>query len=370
MNISEEDFRLRSYSYDLPAEQIAQFPCRTPGASRLLVMDRYAKPGEASTEIYDSQFSRLASFLPPHALVIANNTRVLPARMTGKRPGGGKVEFLLLTPLPLVFAGARGLEGDNFAQCAEIECLFRPSGRIRIGDTITLTKDLQAMVRQKGKYGRHVALLRWNGNLEKIFEEAGSLPLPPYIRRETVAEDDMRYQTIFAQKTGAVAAPTAGLHFTPEIRASLDNAGFEWRELTLHVGYGTFSPVRVDDIREHKMHGEYVELSAGTAQAVREAKAAGRPVVAVGTTSLRALEGIFDRTEKLEAFQGWIDIFLYPGKKFRIVDGLITNFHLPESTLLMLVSAFAGRERILDVYCKARELGYKFFSYGDAMLIR
>lgn len=370
MNIQEEDFRLHSYSYDLPEEQIAQFPCRTPGTSRLLVMDRQGKPGETSTEIHDSRFARLASFLPPHALVVANNTRVLPARMTGKKPGGGKVEFLLLTPLPLLLAGAKEPADGKFAKCAEVQCLFRPSGKIRIGDIITLTPCLQAVVTEKGQFGRHDARLCWNGDLEKIFEEAGSLPLPPYIRRETAQEDNDRYQTVFAKKTGAVAAPTAGLHFTPEIRASLDQEGFEWRELTLYVGYGTFSPVRAGDIRDHKMHREYVELPSDTARAIREAKAAGRPVVAVGTTSLRAMEGIAARTGKLETFNGWIDIFLYPGKNFQIVDGLITNFHLPESTLLMLVSAFAGRKRILDAYCKARELGYKFFSYGDAMLIR
>ena len=197
-------------------------------------------------------------------------------------------------------------------------------------------------------------------------------PLPPYIKRTDAEEDLSRYQTIYSRedKTGSVAAPTAGLHFTPEMRETLKARGFQWADVTLYVGYGTFSPVRSADIRGHRMHREYVEMPEATALAIAEAKREGRPVIAVGTTSLRSMEGVAELCGRVQPFTGWTDIFLYPGRPFRVVDGLLTNFHLPESSLIMLVSALAGRERVLAAYAEAVSRGYRFFSYGDAMLIR
>ena len=208
--------------------------------------------------------------------------------------------------------------------------------------------------------------------MAEAFAATGHIPLPPYIKRSDAEEDFSRYQTIYAreEKTGSVAAPTAGLHFTDELRETLRRRGFQWAEVTLYVGYGTFSPVRCEDIRNHQMHREYVELPEETADAIAEAKARHRPVIAVGTTSVRTLEGVAQVCGRAKPFAGWTDIFLYPGRPFRVVDGIITNFHLPESSLLMLVSAFAGRKRILEAYQEAVKEGYRFFSYGDAMLIR
>lgn len=357
----EKDYLLSSYDYDLPEERIAQFPCGEPGSSRLLVTDR-----ENGT-IEHASFRDIASFLPENALLVANNARVLQARITWQRPSGGKAEFLLLTPLPLVLESTVTLGGESISR---VECLLKPAGKFRQGDTIQITSEVQCRIIDKKSFGRHVVDLIWHGNLEDIFAKYGKLPLPPYIKREPEKSDSSRYQTVFASKTGAVAAPTAGLHFTSELRSSLEKQNFQICEITLYVGYGTFSPVREDDIRGHKMHCEYVELDAETAKTINTAKEAGRPIVAVGTTSLRALEGIAQATGKIDEFSGWTDIFIYPGFEFQVVDALVTNFHLPQSSLLMLVSAFAGRENILSAYAEAVKQGYRFFSYGDAMLIR
>ena len=251
--------------------------------------------------------------------------------------------------------------------------------------------ELQAEVLKKGDFGRHTLRLFWKGNLTDILEKAGKLPLPPYIRREQDEDDISRYQTMYARedKKGSVAAPTAGLHFTEKMCGRLLSRGVEWAEVTLHVGYGTFSPVREEDIRQHPMHAEYAEIPYETVEAVRRAKRDGRPVIAVGTTSARTLEGAAEACARegkwlfspegisgsspdssQAGWSGWTSIFIYPGFSFRVADGLITNFHLPKSSLLMLVSALAGRERILRAYAHAVEEGYRFFSYGDAMLIR
>lgn len=382
-------FSLESYDYVLPEERIAQHPPKTRGASRLLVLER-SGAGECWT---DAVFDRLPEFLPEKALLVANNSRVVPARLFGKKPSGGKAEMLLLAPPVLVEKQARPgpRDGTNVRTggCfeAEAEALLRPGRSIREGDMLDFG-ELRAEVLKKGEFGRHMLRLVWCGSLTGILERSGKLPLPPYIKRGQEDDDVSRYQTMYAKadKKGSVAAPTAGLHFTDEMRERLLACGIEWAELTLHVGYGTFSPVREEDIRLHPMHAEYAEISAATLEAVRRAKRDGRPVIAVGTTSARTLEGAalacaregqelfapetFPCRASAEGWSGWTDIFIYPGFSFRAVDGLITNFHLPKSSLLMLVSALAGRERILRAYAHAVEAGYRFFSYGDAMLIR
>lgn len=367
-----EDFLLESYGFPLPEASIAQFPPEARGASRLLVMERRETPSGAPPG--HAMFSDLARWLPAGALIVANNSRVLPARLAGRREStGGRVEFLLLTPLPLLPGGA---PADGLPAAARrtaiAEGLVRCGGRLREGEHLSLNGGIGLTILEKGPFGRHAVRLDWQGDLAAAFLRAGEIPLPPYIRRPAGQNDAERYQTVYARadKTGSAAAPTAGLHFTPELRRELAERGFPWREVTLYVGYGTFSPVRCHDIREHRIHSEYMEIPDETAQAVRQAKAEGRPVIAVGTTSARALEGVAAQCGDVRPFAGWTDIFLYPGRPFRVIDGLVTNFHLPESSLLMLVSAFAGRKRILAAYAEAVSRGYRFFSYGDAMLIR
>lgn len=364
----EKDFLLTSYRFDLPDAQIAQFPPEVRGQSRLLAMPR--KPGRQDIlELKHAAFADLTQYLPENALLVANNSRVLQARLLGTRPSGGKVEFLLLSPLPLVTASARPRDNDWFE--AEAQGLVRAGGRINEGDSFTFGAGISVTVLESGPFGQRRVLLAWKGDLGEAFAATGHIPLPPYIRRPDDDEDQHRYQTIFSrpEKTGSVAAPTAGLHFTEAQRDALVGSGFSFAEVTLYVGYGTFSPVRCEDIRRHRMHREYIEIPEATADAIAEAKARKRPVIAVGTTSVRALEGVADVCGKVQPFTGWTDIFLYPSRRFRVVDGIITNFHLPESSLLMMISAFAGRQRILDAYAEAVHRGYRFFSYGDAMLI-
>lgn len=369
MITEEADFFLKSYDFELPPEQIAQFPPEKRGASRLLVL-----PRAGDLDLRHARFSDLPGLLPENALIVANNSRVLQARLLGSRATGGKVEFLLLTPLPLVLAQAapETRAGAGGAFSAEAEGLVRAGGSVREGETFDFGAGIRVTVLQSGPFGRRRVRLRWQGDLAKAFAATGHIPLPPYIKRADGAEDLSRYQTVYARddKTGSVAAPTAGLHFTPELRRELALAGFEWAEVTLYVGYGTFSPVRGEDIRTHRMHREYVEIPEATAEAVARARAEKRPVVAVGTTSVRALEGVAELCGRVQPYTGWTDIFLYPGRGFRVADAVLTNFHLPESSLLMLISAFAGRKRVLAAYAEAVARGYRFFSYGDAMLIR
>lgn len=377
-----EEFCLASYDFRLPREQIAQYPPDRRGNSRLMVLDRHPawvevspasgrQPSDADTP-RDARFCDLAHWLPPRALLVANNSRVLPARLLGTRASGGKVEFLLLTPLPLVLAASAPDAAAARGRCAEAEGLLRCGGRVRLGEELDFGAGIAVTPLERGPFGRYRVRLRWRGDLAAAFEAAGQLPLPPYIRRPPEREDMERYQTTHARedKTGSVAAPTAGLHFTPELRNSLEALGFGWTEITLYVGYGTFSPVRVRDIRQHRIHAEYAEVSEQAAADVARARAEGRPVVAIGTTSARVLEGVAALAGEVRPFAGWIDIFLYPGRPFRVTDALLTNFHLPQSSLVMLVSAFAGRRRVLAAYAAAVERGYRFFSYGDAMLIR
>ena len=357
-----EDLLLASYAYDLPEAQIAQSPALQRDQSRLLVLDR------PSGGLEHACFNDLPRFLPPRSLLIANNVQVAPARLYGRRPSGGKAEFLLLTPLAEIAADAP----PGQATSAPVQGLARPAARLRPGDVITFAPEFYFQIAEFAEFGQVRGVLHWKGDLAELLSTHGHWPLPPYIRRPDSPEDACRYQTTYAdpQRAGAVAAPTAGLHFTPELRAELLAQGHDWRELTLYVGYGTFSAVRSADIRDHHMHRELVDIPESVAAAVRQAKKDGRPIVAVGTTSARALEGMYQRCGRIQAFKGETDIFIYPGFKFQVVDHLITNFHLPGSTLLMLAAALTGREKILEAYAQAVNNGYRFFSYGDAMFIR
>ena len=357
---AQDDMRLAAYDFALPEERIAQQPSEKRDASRLMVLDR------RRGTLTDAMFSDLAKYLPPGVIVV-NNSRVVPARVLGSRASGGKVEFLLTTPLPHV----RGETDEEGKQTAVVGCLLRSSKKVRVGETVTLGKGFFATVLTRGEYGQCSVKLTWSGNFPDRLLSEGVMPLPPYIKRPQSAEDAERYQTVYAkaEKAGSIAAPTAGLHFTEDVKASLVESGFLWTEVTLYVGYGTFSPVRCDDIREHQMHREYCEISEEAAKTISQAKEKGLPITAVGTTAARTLEGVAAEIGGVAPFRGWTDIFLYPGKQPRVVDHLLTNFHLPGSTLLMLVAAFAGREQILKAYAQAVEKRYRFFSYGDAMLI-
>lgn len=379
-----EDFRLDSYIFDLPEDRIAQWPAPERADSRLMVLRR------SDSTLSTDTFHNILDYLPPECLLVANNSRVVPVRLISKRKGGGKLETLLLTPLPLLVSQGRQ-EPFIFPNWhrAEAEMLLRPAKRIREGELISLEPNLAVEILERGEFGRFRVNLVWQGDLLSILERRGLVPLPPYIKRSRVQDesagtsdaqqsrrDRERYQTVYARedKAGSAAAPTAGLHFTPAIFDALRASGREWAEVTLYVGYGTFSPVRCDDIRQHDMHREYVELDEKSADAIARAKASGRPVIAVGTTSCRTLEGIHavqggTPSSPPQPFKGWVNHFLYPGKEFNVIDGMITNFHLPGSSLLMLVSALAGRERILAAYQEAIDKNFRFFSYGDAMLI-
>lgn len=353
-----DEYCLDAWDFDLPEKFIAKYPRRDKGEGRLMIL-----PAKAEGSIKSVLFRDIDAFLPPESLLVLNNARVVPARLPGRRETGAKVEYLQLTPLPLLEIERRG---ENLS-CV-CEGLLRPARRLRLGERLNFGP-LEVELLAKGEFGRCETRLRWQGDLEDIFNKTGQLPLPPYLGREAEASDAADYQTVFASRSGAVAAPTAGLHFSREHLRRLREKGHEICELTLHVGYGTFTPVRCADIRGHHMHGEYVEIPPDCARAVRRAKADGRPVIAIGTTSLRALEGMEAACGCISAFSGWTDIFIYPGKKIKVADGLLTNFHLPRSTLLMLVAAMTGRERLQTAYEQAKKLDYRFFSYGDAMLV-
>ncbi|BBD09390.1 tRNA preQ1(34) S-adenosylmethionine ribosyltransferase-isomerase QueA [Desulfovibrio ferrophilus] len=362
VTVNEQDYLLKSYRYELPEESIAQSPAQKRDLSKLLVVNR------ESGELEISTFAKLADLIPDNALLVANNSKVLPARIYGSKETGGKVEFLLLTPLPLLMETAE-TQGDWSS--AEVEGLLRASKPPKTGQNIVFSDQFRLEVITRGDFGKSRVRLYWQGELAGLFCELGHYPLPPYIKRPDTAEDAKRYQTIYAEddKLGSVAAPTAGLHFTPEVRQSLAERGIEWAEVTLYVGYGTFSPVREADIRNHSMHKEYIEISADTALAVANAKAQGRPVLAVGTTSVRTLEGAYAAVGDIAPYAGWTEIYITPGYEFKVADKLLTNFHLPESSLLIMVSALIGREATLSAYKTALENDFRFFSYGDAMLI-
>ncbi|MFW5735317.1 MAG: tRNA preQ1(34) S-adenosylmethionine ribosyltransferase-isomerase QueA [Oceanidesulfovibrio sp.] len=355
------EFDLGHYDFVLPQSCIATHPTSIRSASRLLVVER------RSGRFVDAATKELATLLPEGALLVVNDTRVVPARLAGRRSTGGRVEFLLLSPIPCMDVQAR----EKGWSCAAVEGLVKSSKGPRQGERIELGNGIAMTMGEKGEYGRSAVTLHWKGDLAERLEENGELPLPPYLGRGQEESDAQCYQTEFARpdKAGSVAAPTAGLHFDETIRESLREAGIQTAAVSLYVGYGTFSPVRAEDIRDHVMHAEYAELSAETASRISQAKAEGRPVIPVGTTSLRTLEGAYAATGSLQPFAGWIDIFIKPPYTARVADGLFTNFHLPKSSLFILVCALAGRDLMQRAYAHARETGYRFFSYGDAMLI-
>jgi S-adenosylmethionine:tRNA ribosyltransferase-isomerase len=355
----ETIYDLHAYDYELPEERIAQEPAATRDQSRLLVLDR------RSGRTLDRRFPDLLEYLTPGDTLVLNDTKVFPARLLGLKETGGKAELLLLDfPRPMA-----ALAGDW--QQAVAGALIKTSKRPKPGSTIIFGEDFQALVEEILPDGKIQARLLYRGNLHDLLERHGHIPLPPYIRREEgeSAIDRQRYQTVFAASPGAVAAPTAGLHFTDQLLAAIREKGVRIGHITLHVGYGTFAPVRVEDIRLHQIHAEYLAVSEHTAQLVNETKENGGKIVAVGTTTVRGLEFAADTAGRLHAAAGFCNLYIYPGYKFKVVNNLVTNFHLPRSSLLFMVSALAGREPILNGYRQAVALGYRFYSYGDAMII-
>ena len=338
----------KDFWYDLPKELIAQEPADPRDSARLLCLGR--KDGHIEHHI----FHDLPDFLEPGDLLVVNNSKVLPARLVGtKVPTGAVCEILLL----------HQVKGDTW------ECLAKPGKRLQPGTTVsfgdgTLTATIESTMEDGNKY------VTFHYDTETLYEkldEFGKMPLPPYITKQL--EDQSQYQTVYAKELGSAAAPTAGLHFTPELMDTLQKKGVNIAEVTLHVGLGTFRPVKEDDISDHKMHTEWYSVSLETAQKINDTHAAGHRVIAVGTTSCRTLESVAAKYGDIRACSGDTDIFLYPGVEFHCIDGLITNFHLPESTLIMLVSAFCGYENTMHAYKIAVEEKYRFFSFGDAMLI-
>ena len=353
-------FSLSDYNYDLPVDLIAQVPEEKRDNSRLMVVDR--RDGSWR----HSRFCRVCDELDSGDVLVINNTKVMPARLFGQKATGGKVELLVLEYANL----ADTLSGPDKQPA---KCLIKASKQCRPGTMLGFGKGLSAVV-DSFDDGIYTVTFTSVHGLEKAFDHNGFMPLPPYIKRspETQApcDDRQAYQTVYASEKGAVAAPTAGLHFTRELMSAIAAHGVELAEITLHVGYGTFLPVRAADIREHKMHTEMYHIPEKAARMVNRARSQGRRVVAVGTTSVRTLEYAFRKREAVQPGSGACDLFIYPGFRFKAIDAMITNFHLPESTLLMLVSAFAGRERMLRTYREAVRQKYRFFSYGDAMMIQ
>lgn len=337
------------FDYHLPEELIAQYPLSERDSSRLMVLDRRAR------SIQHTTFPQLTEFLSPGDVVVLNNTKVIPARLIGRKEGtSGKFEVLLLSPK------AEGLW----------EALVKRSSRVKPGTKLIFGDGrLVAEVLDKTESQGRLIRFEHNGDLRELLDEFGQPPLPPYIKRAAEDSDRSRYQTIYAKRNGAVAAPTAGLHFTEAVFARIKAKDIKMLELTLHVGLGTFQPVRTEDVEKHHLHAEVFEITREAAQQINETKMSGGKVMAVGTTSVRAIESSVDTNGRVLPRSGSTEIFIYPGYKFRVVDALVTNFHLPRSTLLMLVSAFAGREFIMEAYDEAVKRKYRFYSYGDSMLI-
>ena len=340
---------VKEFDYHLPKELIAKFPAEPRDSSRLLVLNR--KTGEIEHRI----FRDIVEYLRPGDVLVLNDTKVIPARLFGELPTGGKVELLLI----------RQVEPSVW------EVMARPARKLKPGKKITFDSELTGEV--VGYLGEGRRLVKFHLPEGKKFmeklEEIGHVPLPPYVEREETPEDRVKYQTVFARKEGSVAAPTAGLHFTPELLNKLKEKGIIIKTVTLHVGPGTFKPVKVERVEEHQMDYETYSVPEETAAEVKRAKEEGRRVVAVGTTVVRTLESAADEEGFVKAGEGITSLFIYPGYRFKVIDALITNFHLPRSTLLMLVSAFAGKEKVLNAYKEAVKKGYRFYSFGDAMFI-
>lgn len=360
-----DHFHLSAYDYQLPEENIAQNPSDKRDQSRLLVLDC------ENNRIEHRQFTDIIDYFLPGDLLVVNNTRVFPARLLGRKETGGKVEILLLYFPETILA--RQLE--NGWHGVEATALLKSSKRPQPGSRLVFGKNLTATVLELLEYGQVRLELLYrltdDHSLEDLFIRHGQIPLPPYIKRPagSTEEDAARYQTRYALHTGSVAAPTAGLHFSDDLLEQIRQRGVIVLTITLHVGYGTFSPVRAEDIRDHRIHSEYIRIPPETAETINDYRKYGSRVWAVGTTTARALEYTAHRDGTISPFSGLCDHYIYPGYTFRVVDNLITNFHLPQSSLLFLVSALAGRERILNCYAQAVQENYRFFSYGDAMAI-
>ncbi len=338
----------QDFYFDLPEELIAQDPLEDRSSSRLLVLDK--ETGETSHHI----FKEIVDYLNPGDCLVINDTKVIPARLIGAREGtGAKIEVLLL----------KRKENNVWETLVKPGKKARPGTRIVFGEGLLVGEVIDVV-----EEGNRLIKFEYEGIFEEILDQLGQMPLPPYITHQL--EDKNRYQTVYAKHTGSAAAPTAGLHFTPELLKQIEEKGVDIARVTLHVGLGTFRPVKVDDILEHHMHSEFYHIDAEAAEKINRAKDNGGRVICVGTTSCRTVESAADESGRLRECSGWTEIFIYPGYKFKILDALITNFHLPESTLIMLVSALAGREHVLNAYQEAIEQKYRFFSFGDAMFIK
>ena len=339
--------KTEDFNYYLPEELIAQTPLKNRDESRLMVLDK------TTGEIEHKHFYDIIDYLEEGDVLVLNDTKVLPARLHGiKESTGSHIEILML----------KELESDSW------ECLARPAKRISVGDTIDFGGLLKATCTQVKEEGIRTFKLSYQGILYEILDKLGEMPLPPYIHEKLKDKD--RYQTVYAKEVGSAAAPTAGLHFTPELLDRIAKKGIKIEYITLHVGLGTFRPVTSENVLDHQMHSEYYIMSKETADTLNEAKKNGNMIVSVGTTSTRTLETVVNLYGEFKECSGWTNIFIYPGYKFKAIDYLITNFHLPKSTLVMLVSALAGRENILNAYNIAVKERYRFFSFGDAMLIK
>ena len=345
--LNENEMKVTDYYFDLPQEQIAQDPLEDRSSSRLLVLDK--ETGEYSHHV----FREITEFLKPGDCLVLNNTKVIPARLFGEKEGTqAKIEILLL----------KRKENDVW------ETLVKPGKKAKVGTKIIFGGGLLVgEVIDIVEEGNRLIQFTYEGIFEEILDQLGQMPLPPYITHQL--KDKNRYQTVYAKYDGSAAAPTAGLHFTPELLQQVKDMGVDIAEVTLHVGLGTFRPVKVDNILEHHMHSEFYMVTQKAADKINNAKKNGHRVICVGTTSCRTIESAADENGMLKESSGWTEIFIYPGYQFKVLDCLITNFHLPESTLLMLVSALAGREHVLAAYEEAVKEGYRFFSFGDAMFI-
>lgn len=348
---SDESHRWRTadFEYDLPEELIAQTPAERRDLSRLLVVDR------ARGELQHRTFADFPDLLQPGDALVLNETRVFPARLRGRRAGGGEAEVLLLHP---------ATDGED-----RWVAMVRPGSKLRPGRTVKIAEDLEVDIIDQLESGERIVRLRTPLPLEEALERHGEVPLPPYVRRAPTDRDHERYQTVYARERGSVAAPTAGLHFTPELLERTRERGVELIRLLLHVGPGTFRPVDVDDPTEHRLHSEWYRVDQPAADAVNAVRERGGSIWAVGTTTVRTLESVADPDGQVHPGEGWTDIFIRPPYRFRAVDRLLTNFHLPRSTLLMLVSAFGGYDLVMRAYREAVAEGYRFYSYGDAMVV-
>lgn len=338
---------VKDFDYELPEELIAQDPLEDRSASRLMVLDKH------TGQIRHHRFYEIPKYLKPGDCLVLNNTKVIPARLYGVKEGtGAQIEILLL----------KRIEKDLWETLVRPGKKMKPGARVIFGDGL-LTGEVEAVAEE----GNRLIRFSYEGIFEEILDQLGQMPLPPYITHQL--KDRNRYQTVYAKYDGSAAAPTAGLHFTPELLQQIRDAGIRIAEVTLHVGLGTFRPVKVEEVTEHHMHSEYYSITKEAAEQINATRRAGGRVICVGTTSCRTIESAADEEGNLKESSGWTDIFIYPGYRFKVMDCLITNFHLPQSTLIMLVSALAGREHVLAAYREAVKEKYRFFSFGDAMFL-